>query len=171
MSKSLSALERCGWGIDRLGTKWLIFMSIVSVSASEFKFELLSILVSWLDKFKFGRVLCWVGRDEYKRSLDLALALIDKFEFMGVFLGSMESKREILGIDSKDSYNEHCSSFHSNVTRGALLSDSDVYGSWSQSCILMASIRLLANLIDPDSIRCTLSSQISSSEILSLSIK
>ena len=90
---------------------------------------------------------------------------------MGVFLGSMESKREILGIDSKDSYNEHWSSLHSNVTRGALLSDSDVYGPWSQSCILMASIRLLANLIDPDSIRCTLSSQISSSEILSLSIK
>ena len=115
-----------------------------------------------------------MGRDEYKRSFDLALALIDEFEFMGVFLGSMESKREILGINSKESYNEHWShgsSLHSNVTRGALLSDSDVYGLWSQSCILMASIRLLANLIDPDSIRCTLSSQISFSEILSLSIK
>ena len=107
-----------------------------------------------------------MDRDECKRLFDLALALIDEFEFMGVFLGSMESKREILGIDSKDSYNEHWSSLHSNVTRGALLSDP-----WSQSCILMASIRLCANLIDPDSIRCTLSSQISSSEILSLSIK
>ena len=48
-----------------------------------------------------------MGRDKYKRSFDLALALIDEFEFMGVFLGSMESKREILGIDSKESYNEH----------------------------------------------------------------
>ena len=35
MSKSLSALERCGWGIDRLGSKRLIFVSIVGVSAEK----------------------------------------------------------------------------------------------------------------------------------------